>query len=308
MRRMSSRPFHGIYPMQYALFAADGTLDRAAMARQLRAGLASGAHGIAILGLATEVSKLSEAERHDVLSWAASDIDGRVPLAVTVFGATVDAQSAFISAAHGAGADWVILQPPVGQNFDEARLLRFFGDIADRSELPVAIQNAPEYLGVGLGVEAIAALRRNHENFVLLKGEAPAVAIREIIEATGGELSVFNGRAGMELPDLLRAECAGVIPSTDLVDHLVRVYDLIRSGNEEDEIEAERVYRQALPPIVFLMQSIGTLICYGKRIAARRLGLDPVFDREPALAPSEYGLECVRRYADALGALPTIDP
>ena len=46
------------------------------------------------------------------------------------------------------------------------------------------------------------------------------------------------------------------------------------------------------------------LICYGKRIAAWRLGYADVYDRSPALEPTPFGLACARRYADELGPLP----
>ena len=54
---------NGIYPILYAYFTADGRLDEAAMRKQVRCCLAGGAHGIAVLGLATEVNKLSPAEK-----------------------------------------------------------------------------------------------------------------------------------------------------------------------------------------------------------------------------------------------------
>ena len=72
--------FRGIYPMQYAFFGPDGALDRDAMGRQAEACIAKGAHGIAILGLGTEVSKLTETERRQVLEWTAETVAGRVPL------------------------------------------------------------------------------------------------------------------------------------------------------------------------------------------------------------------------------------
>jgi 4-hydroxy-tetrahydrodipicolinate synthase len=54
------------------------------------------------------------------------------------------------------------------------------------------------------------------------------------------------------------------------------------------------------PSIVFVMQSIETLICYGKRLFAARAGL-AVHDRAPALHPTEFGLGLVARHAAALG-------
>ena len=295
--------FSGIYPMQYAFFDRGGALDRSAMRRQVEAVLAGGAHGVAVLGLGTEVGKLSGDERRALIDWVAHDVAGRVPVAVTVAGATVDEQVALAGHARSAGASWVILQPPPERGLPEAHYAQFFARVMDRVQLPVAIQNAPEYIGVGLGDEALHALARTHDNFVLLKGEGPALAIRRSIEALNGALCVFNGRGGLELPDNLRAGCAGLIPACDTFDYQVRIFELMRSRHAEDEIEAESVYREVLPAIVFVMQSLDTLICYGKRLAALRLGLQEVYDRPPALAPTAFGLACVRRYASALGPL-----
>ena len=45
--------FHGIYPILYAFFDAQGRPDRALMRRQVEACLRHGAHGLAVMGLAT---------------------------------------------------------------------------------------------------------------------------------------------------------------------------------------------------------------------------------------------------------------
>jgi 4-hydroxy-tetrahydrodipicolinate synthase len=264
--------------------------------------IAAQAHGIAVLGLATEVGKLSVEERHRLMGWAAEDIAGRRPLAVTVAGPTVADQVAFLRAAEAAGAAWAILQPPAGTPMDEPELIRFFGAIADQASIPVGIQNAPAYIGYGLGMEGVLTLRRNHPNVTVLKGEGPAVEIAEIIAATDGAMAVFNGRGGLELVDNLRAGCAGMIPSPDCIDLQARIFELMQAG---DEPAAERLYRKMLPLVTFVMQSVPHLICYGKRITAARLGLRQVHDRMPAMLPTEFGLACVARYASAL---PTLSP
>ena len=96
--------FSGIYPMQYAFFGSDGRLDRAAMRRQVHGCIGGGAHGVAVLGLGTEVNKLSEAERYTLVDWVTEDVAGRVPVAVTVAGASVEAQAALAGHARAAGA------------------------------------------------------------------------------------------------------------------------------------------------------------------------------------------------------------
>ena len=298
----SPRP-SGIFPMLYAFFSVDGSLDRGAMRRQVEACIGNGAHGIAMLGLATEVAKLSSDERYELVEWAAEDLAGRLPLAVTVFGESVDEQVALARHARSHGAEWVILQPPRIPDAGDTELVPFFGQVMERLDMTVAVQNAPEYIGIGLTDDGIAELVRRHENFRVLKGEGPVMQIRGIIERSeeefgGGRLAVFNGRAGLELTDNLRAGCAGMIPGVDSFDLQARCFDAMAAA---DEASAEALYAQALPAIVFAMQSIDHLICYGKRIAAWRLGVDSVCDRSPGLAPTPFGLECANRHARELG-------
>jgi len=292
----------GIWPILYAFFGADGRLDRAAMRRQVSACVAGGAAGIAVLGLATEVAKLSTDERRALVEWLAEDLAGRLPFAVTIFGATVEAQVEAAAHAAACGAAWVILQPPRAPAMGEAELARFFAAVIRRAKIPVGIQNAPEYLGVGLGPAAIALLAREEENFTVLKGEAPATLIAEIVAATDGRLAVFNGRGGLELPDNFRAGCAGLIPAPDCFDVQTVAWDAMRAGRES---EAERLYATALPAIVFVMQSIDHLVCYGKRLVAARLQLGPVFDRQPGLAATPFGEAAVARFASRLGPYRT---
>jgi 4-hydroxy-tetrahydrodipicolinate synthase len=297
---MAQVSWQGIWPILYAFFGPDGRLDRGAMRAQVEACVRGGADGLAALGLATEVSKLTPAERHEVMAWLAEDLGRRLPFAITVFGETPAAQIAFVREAAALGAAWVILQPPPQRPLGQDELLRFFGAVAEASPLPVAIQNAPQYLGVGLDTEGLRALRRNHANFVLLKGEASAVEIARQIQALHGEVAVFNGRGGLELPDILRAGCVGMIPAPECFDVQLRVYHALTRGEED---AADRLYAEILPLIVFLMQSVDQFLCYGKRLAARRLGLGAVHDRAPAQAPTPFGLACLERWAKALGPL-----
>ena len=302
--------FRGVYPMLYAFFDADGRLDRAAMRAQVEHCVANGAHGVAALGLGTEVSKLDPEERRLIMEWAAEDLAGRLPLAITVFGATPAEQIAFVRAAAERGADWVILQPPqaprgqAGAPINEDQLIDFFGAVADASPVPVAIQNAPQYIGVGLAGAGLDRLSRDHPKVRLLKAEGSAVDTRSLIELTEGRIDVFQGRGGLEFTDVMRAGCVGLIPSVESCHVQSRMFELLQTGRAEDQAAAERLYAELAPLIVFLMQSVGQFLCYGKRLTAQRIGIAEVHDRAPAQAPTRFGLECLARHAVGLDRLP----
>ncbi|MCP4383536.1 MAG: dihydrodipicolinate synthase family protein, partial [Hyphomicrobiales bacterium] len=147
----------GTYPMLYAFFDEAGALRRDATRRQVNAAIASDVAGIAVLGLATEANKLTLAERRALVEWTIDDVGGRVPVAVTIADGNVGDMIESAVHARQAGAHWLILQPPrppVG----ERELMRFFAAVAGAVDCPVGIQNAPEFLGVGLSPENLIAL------------------------------------------------------------------------------------------------------------------------------------------------------
>jgi 4-hydroxy-tetrahydrodipicolinate synthase len=293
--------FSGIWPMLYSFFREDGNLDRNAMRCQVQACLTQNIQGLAVLGLATEVHKLTSDEQLKILKWAVEDLQGRLPLAVTVSGPDASTQLQFAKKASDLGANWLILQPPSRRPLSEEECFDHFSEVMSSIQLPIAIQNAPEYLGVGLSIPKIIDLNQRHSHFKLLKGEGSAVEVEQLVKALKSKMQVFNGRGGIELVDSLRAGCAGLIPAPELVDRQVQIYEFWRDGLAE---EAEALQKEILPMIVFNMQTIPHLLCYGKRLLAARLGLT-VFDRAPFQAPSEFGLQRIATFAEHLGPLQT---
>jgi 4-hydroxy-tetrahydrodipicolinate synthase len=72
-----------------------------------------------------------------------------------------------------------------------------------------------------------------------------------------------------------------------------------------DYKSAEEMYQKVLPVIVFIMQSIEHLICYGKRIYGLRSGIE-IYDRAPALVPTKFGLESAAYWSEYLGSFSSI--
>ncbi len=295
--------FHGVYPILYSFFDERGALDRAAMDRQVQACIANGAHGIAVMGLATEVGKLDVNERHQVIEWVGEAINGRVPYAVTVGEGSVPGQIAFVKAAQAVGADWAILQPPAITGVPEAAYVRFLGDVADKAEIPLAVQNAPGLMATSLSNQGLKTLNRQHPNVCLLKGEGPATYLKQLIEDTEGAFDIFGGMAGIQLPDSLRAGCVGMIPAADLFDPQVKIYELMQQGTPAAIAEAEQFHRDLLPLIVFMMSSVENFIAYGKQLLATRLGLQNGRARQPSVPVTDFGLEIMTHWAEVLGPL-----
>ena len=289
----------GIYPMLYAFFDDRGVLRQDPFRRQVDAALGTQAAGVAILGLGTEVSKLTFDERVEVLEVVAKRIDGCKPLLVTVYGDTITEQIEFSKRAIQSGASALMLQPP-SQKMDDAKLVGFFSKIISAVDCPVGIQNAPEFLGFGLSNESLIALANDHENFTIAKLECNAVNLETVASDLGDSVMLFNGRCGLELPDNLRAGACGLIPAIDTVDKTSEIFAEFTSGNEE---LADKLYADLLPVLCFVMQGIPHFLTYGKMLAAARLGIELGGSREHSLPATDFGTACIRRFLKHLGPL-----
>ena len=295
--------YHGIYPILYAFWDASGRLDRAAMARQVDHCVASGAHGIAVLGLVTEVHKMDVNERLHLVEMVSELIGDRLPYAVTVGEPSLPGQIAFARSAARAGADWVILQPPPVKGVSQADLIRFFGGVADAVDVDVAVQNNPVNLDVSLSVQGLIDLNRRHPNISILKGEGFCVDIERVIAGSDGAFGVFGGHGGIEFPALLRSGGRGLIPAPDFLAAQVALYELWRRGDAASLARAEAIHRALLPAIVFLSRSVPGMLCYGKRLFAGQIGVTDLHERAPAMEPTPFGLAETARFAAEIAAI-----
>lgn len=297
---MADEKYRGVYPILYAFFDADGALDRGAMRRQVEYCIENGAHGISVLGLVTEVHKMDVNERLHLAEMVGEMIGGRIPYAVTVGEPGLDGQITFARAAARAGADFVILQPPSAAGVSERDLIRFFGRVADRLDIAVAVQNNPVNLSTSLSAGGLIELNKAHPNIAILKGEGYSVDIQRVIEGSGGGYSVFGGHGGIEFLSLLRSGGAGLIPAPDFIKPQIRIFELWREGTPEARALAGRIHRQILPAIVFMSRSVPGMLCYGKRLFARQTGLGEPQDRFPALEPTAFGLSEIEQFQEEI--------
>ncbi len=290
----------GVHAILYAFFDAAEELDRQSMRRQVELCLEADVAGIAALGLATEVAKLSFKERCALMDCVGEGVNGRKPLGFTIYGQSVAEQVAMVREAERAGAGWLILQPPQVGTYGAEEYLSFFSRVMDKTGLPCAIQNAPQYLGRGLSDEDIGVLRRRHSNFTLIKAEATADDAARLKAMAGPDFLVFNGRGGLDMIACLDGGCDGFLLAPDLVDYGARVMRLYDEGRREDALA---LHREVLPAITFIMRSLEHLVCYGKRGFALRAGLE-VFDRAPALRPESAELAEMKRLLAELAPFP----
>ena len=286
--------------MTYCFYNKNNMIDEYAMRDQIQLIKNIGSHGIACLGLATEVNKLSFKEKQKLIEIVADNSGDSLPIVITISGKNINEYKKLIDVAEYYDPKWIVLQPLLKKNTTDEDCYNFFNQIIQKvnKKTLVGIQNAKEYIGVGLNANHILQLYKKYKNFRAIKGEASAILIQEEIKKYPNNLQVFNGRGGQEIIDNFLAGCSGIIPSLEGTDTFLKIYKLIQ---QKKILEAKKLYKKILPSIVFSMQSIDTLVCYGKRICAYRMGINKIYDRSPGLKPTNFGIKLSKQFANDLG-------
>jgi len=296
---MNPNKLTGIFPIIYCFFNKNNTLDKKLILEEIELIKKIGSNGIASLGLATEANKLSFNEKKIIIELIAGNCVGTIPTAVTIQGSSFEEYIKLIDVAKNNQTDWIILQPLIKKNTIDKDCYNFFKKLIPYAgDTIVGIQNAKEYLGIGLEYKDIIKLYKTYDNFRAIKGESSATLIQTEISKYPKDLRVFNGRGGQEIVDNFIVGCRGIVPALENADNFIKIYKYIQN---KKFINAHKEYMKILPSIVFIMQSINSLVCYGKRICAYRMGVKNIYDRSPGMIPTSFGLKKSKQIARDLG-------
>jgi dihydrodipicolinate synthase/N-acetylneuraminate lyase len=237
--------FPGIIPAVTTPFDAAGAVDPDALAGNLAALLDAGVHGFVATGTMGEAGSLSADERRLVVDTAVRAAGGRVPVIAGVSSGTPAASIDFATAAAEAGADAIMLLPPLGYRADARETVAFYRAVAGAVALPIMAYNNPEASGVDMPPAVIARIAAEVEQVVAIKecsGDARRIAA--LLNAAP-ELEVLVGGDDWALEGFCAGASGWVTGVADCAPaECVELYDACRAADLE---RARAVYGRLLP-------------------------------------------------------------
>jgi 4-hydroxy-tetrahydrodipicolinate synthase len=287
--------FPGIIPAVTTPFDAAGAVDLAALERNLAGLLDAGVHGFVATGTMGEAGSLDRAERRAVVAAVVRGAGGRVPVIAGVSSGTPAASIAYAADAAEAGAEAIMLLPPLGYRGDEREIVAFYRAVAEGAGLPVMAYNNPEASGTDMPPALIARLAAEVEPVVAVKecsGDA-----RRISALLDSGLEVLVGGDDWALEGF----CAGATGWVSGVAccapaESVELYDACRAGDLE---RARAVYARLLP--LGRLDMTPKLVQYFKA-AQDALGFAGGLVRPPRLALEDADRAVLDAALDALRA------
>jgi dihydrodipicolinate synthase/N-acetylneuraminate lyase len=259
---MSRAALHGIFPIVYTPFDADGRIDEEDLERLIEHLIAAGTHGLAAVGGASECHKMPLSERMWLAERTAHYARGRVPVIVGT-SATNTAEAIELSRhAEEIGAQAVFLTPPLFGAVTDAALAHHYGGVAQAVTIPVMVQDAL----VSVSPQQIARLAEQFPTIRHVKEEAPRVAGHRIaaLKSLIPDVRILSG-GGHLLDDLARG-AQGAIPGSVGVADLSHAYDAYTAGDHD----AARAAFDHFTPLSFWRQQFPLL---GAKEVLRRIGV-----------------------------------
>lgn len=268
---------HGIITVLNTPFTLDDQIEVEGLKRNVAEALDAGVSGFLVPAMASEVGKLSEAERELMVETVAVAAGGR---AVVIGGASAPGAEARVSAGRRLielGCDGILVSIPFENEAQYEREVRAMAGINP----PFLMLQDWDASGGGVPVPLIARLFRKVEAFRCLKVEVvPAGAkYSAVLEATGGRLHVSGGWAVMQMIEALDRGVHAFMP-TGMHRIYTRIFSLYQDGQRA---EARELFNRLLPVLAFSNQHLDISIHFFKRLLHRQGTYATSRVREPIL-------------------------
>ena len=204
-------PIAGVFPVLPTPFDDTGAADAPALRTLVRYLLACGVDGITYPGVASEVGKLSVAERLELTGVVQGEVAGRVPVIAGVSSGDPATTIALAQSAVAGGCTALMVAAPPDRPTAQAQIAYFSAVAAAVPGATLMLQNVPPPVGAGLDpavlidvLAAVPAIRYIKEE-TLPSGQRLTALLAG---APGSLAGVFGGAGGRYITDELRRGAA----------------------------------------------------------------------------------------------------
>jgi 4-hydroxy-tetrahydrodipicolinate synthase len=287
--------FKGVYSVLPTPFRSDASVDLDSLRRVIELYIGAGVDGVTALGVTSEVARLNERERDEVIESVLTEVSGRVPV---VAGTT--SQESLICIEYSrkaqlAGATAVMVSPPPMSALNSDAVFAHFAELASAVDIEIVMQDYPPVSGYTMEPALLARITREISRARTIKLEDPPTPLKttRILEACRDhEVSVLGGLGGVYLLEELLAGAAGTMTGFAYPEMLVEVVLLFQAGNFDQAADA---FYRYVPLMRFEFQQ-GIGIALRKEILRRRGAIAESIIR----APGGTLDQCTLRALDSL--------
>ena len=277
---MTARTMRGVYPILVTPFHDDGRIDEVSLRRLIDFNLEAGVHGLGV-ALGSEIFKLSEAERDQVIQIVVAQVNGRVPVVINTGAPGTDLAVFYSRRAQELGADALMIMPPAFMPAGPDEVLEYFGAISAAVTIPIFLQDTPT-APIGAGLARQLAAQCEWVRYIKVESMPITAKVAAMVEQAGDQLVVFGGAGGGYFIEELRRGAVGTMPFCTQPEAFVAIWNAVQTG---DEGAAFEVFNRVLQPVARLSgQGVGLFYAVHKEILRHRGVIASAKVRSPAPA------------------------
>ncbi|MBN2152079.1 MAG: dihydrodipicolinate synthase family protein [Candidatus Lokiarchaeota archaeon] len=267
----------GIVTVLNTPFTASDEIDVDALQRNVQGAIDAGVAGFLVPAMASEVDKLTDAERGAMIAATLDVARGKVAVIGGASAQTAEARARYAKAIVDAGCDGVLASIPYQ---DDSQYTRDVKALAKLDPPFIMLQDWAT-AGSGLPVPLVSRLFEEVDAFKALKIEVPTAGTKytQVYGATGGRLHLSGGWAVMQMIEGLDRGLHAFMP-TGLHWTYTRIFKLYQAGRRA---EARALFNKILPVLAFSNQHLDVSIHFFKRLLHEQ-GIYPTIRvREPIM-------------------------
>jgi 4-hydroxy-tetrahydrodipicolinate synthase len=236
----------GVFPILVTPFDERERLDADSLRNLVDFTIDAGVHGLGI-ALGSEIQKLTEPEREQVIRVVVDQARGRVPVVVNT-GAQASLTAALYSQqAVDLGAAAVMCLPPAAP-VSASEVRAYFRAISDAVSVPVFIQDTAA-TPVSAGLIRRIVQESERVRYAKVESAPQPTQVQAAVETSQGLVSIFGGAGGGYVVEELRRGSVGTMPWPSQPQTFVRIWDLWQAG---DERHASEAHEQEIVPLARL--------------------------------------------------------
>lgn len=239
--------WHGVYPALTTQFHPDESIDLAATAAHLERMIASGIHGVILLGSVGENTALTYEEKMHVLRELKPVVNGRIPLLSGVAETTTAQAARYAADCEKIGIDGLMVLPAMIYKADGREAMSHFRSVARASSLPIMIYNNPPAYYVDLTAQHFAELADQPTLVAIKESSGDPRRLTDIINTVGDRYLLFSGVDDLVLESILLGAQGWVSGLVNAFPNENRaLWDLATAGEWAKAVELYRWYTPLL--------------------------------------------------------------
>ena len=270
--------WEGVYPAVLTPFTKTGEIDVEMFAKNTEAQIAAGVHGIILAGTLGEASALDTDEKFELLRHALTIVQGRIPVILNLAENTTQSAVRYAQRAQEAGADGLMLLPPMRYKADDREVVEYFKAVAQASDLPILIYNNPVDYGIYVSLDMFEALMEYPTIQAVKESTRDLANVTRMINRFGKRFKILGGVDTICLETLMLGAdglVAGLVDAFPF--ETMAMYRHVQTGNHAKALD---IYRWFMP---LLELDIHPKLIQYIKLAATAEGLCTPYVRAPRL-------------------------